>query len=67
MLRRRLWMLDVYSFDGTKLIVDATFPAFQAMNKTRVVTIEFDELPELLSRRKFRLSDNGNYSSKRLC
>jgi len=39
----------------------ATFPAFQATNKTRVVTIEFDELPELLSRRKSHLSDNDAF------
>jgi hypothetical protein len=44
---------------GPRLIVDATFPAFQDTNKTRVVTIEFDELPEVLSRRKSHLSDNG--------
>jgi len=48
----------------TALIVDATFPAFQTTNRTRVVTIEFDELPEVLSRRKSHLSDNGNYTRK---
>jgi hypothetical protein len=36
---------------------DATFPAFEATKKTPVVTIEFDELPEILSGRKSHLSD----------
>jgi hypothetical protein len=51
-------------YTGQVLIVDATFPAFQTTNKPRVVTIEFDELPEVLSRRKSHLSDNGNYTRK---
>lgn len=32
---------------------------FEATNETRVVTIEFDELPEVLSRRRSHISDNG--------
>jgi len=51
-------------YTGQILIVDATFPAFQTTNKTRVVTIEFDELPEVLSRRRSHLSDNGDYTRK---
>lgn len=42
------------------LIVDATFPVFETTNKIRVVTIDFGELPERLSRRRSHLSDNGN-------
>lgn len=34
---------------------------FEPTTQTRVVTIEFEELPESLSRRKSHLSDNGNY------
>jgi hypothetical protein len=32
---------------------------FEATDDTRVVTIEFDELPEGLARRRSHLSDNG--------
>ena len=47
-----------------RLIVDATFPVFEPTNQTRVVTIEFEELPESLSRRKSHLADNGNSFSR---
>jgi len=39
--------------------VDATFPVFEAIEKPRVITIEFAELPEDASRRKAHLFDNG--------
>jgi hypothetical protein len=46
-------------FLGTVLIVDATFPAFEATDKVRVVTVDFGELPDTVSRRKSHLADNG--------
>jgi hypothetical protein len=51
-------MLDVRS-ESVILISDATFPVFQETDNPRVITIEFGELPEDISRRKSHLSDNG--------
>jgi hypothetical protein len=54
-------MLDVIPLksSGELTFVDATFPVFETTNDIRVVTIEFAELPESVSRRKSHLSDNG--------
>ena len=41
------------------LIIDAIFPVFEPTNATRIITIQFGELPESLTRRKSHLSDNG--------
>ena len=46
------------------LIVDATFPAFVEINQTRVLIIEFEELPLYFSHRKSHLSDNSNFQFK---
>ena len=40
-------------------MVDATFPVFEETNRTRVVTIVFDELPESTSKRNSHLFNNG--------
>jgi len=39
----------------------ATFPLFQETDNPRVVTVEFGELPENISRRKSHLSDNDAF------
>ena len=61
LLRLHMSMLDVIPLKSSRELtfVDATFPVFEATNEIRVVTIEFAELPENLSRRKSHLSDNG--------
>jgi hypothetical protein len=43
------------------LILDATFPVFETIDRPRVVTVEFGELPEDVTRRKSRLADNGTH------
>jgi hypothetical protein len=45
-----------------KVMADATFPVFDATSETRVLLIEYGELPEGPARRKAHLSDNGTIS-----
>jgi len=37
----------------------ATFPVFEPIQRPRVVTVAFDELPQAAAKRKSHLADNG--------
>jgi len=51
-------MLDVppYTYWSN---ADATYPVFEPIEGSRVVTVAFDELPQSAAKRKSHLADNG--------